>query len=216
MIGLQPELIPYDLLLTVTRWAVGLISGTLLAGVWLIIAWPKSRRGAVFGPMFDFLRSLPVLAMIPFFQLQFGTDETGKLLLVAIVTSFPLWIAMYERLRDADVELSRLAASWSHSRRLSASHYYVPLIFNGFATGVTVSIGIGWLVVVGAEMLGSQSVGPFAGGIGVKLFLAVDRSRLDLAFYYLMVFGILGSLSSKGWALLLARVVRPRLRISEL
>jgi len=215
MIGLQPELMPYDVLLTVARWAVGLICGTLLAGLWLIIAWPKSRRGAVFGPVLDFLRSLPVLGMIPFFQFQFGTDETGKLLLIAIVTSFPLWIAMYARLRDADVELSRLAASWSHTRRLSVRHYYVPLIFNGFATGVTVSIGIGWLVVVGAEMLGSQSDGPFAGGVGVKLFLAESASRRDLAFYYLMLFGALGLLSSKMWTLLLTHFVRPRLRISE-
>lgn len=207
--GLSPDLVAYDLLLTIGRWLVGLFGGCLLAAVWILLAYPGSKRDGLISRGLDFLRSLPVLALIPFVQYYFGVDETGKILLISLVASFPIWLSIDVRLRQSDSELRRLVRSWSQSHRLPFRQYYLPLIFEGFATGVAVSIGLGWLVVVAAEMIGTYSTGPFAGGVGTKLFIAVGRSRLDLALIDLILFGALGIFSSLLWRLLLQRGLRP-------
>lgn len=212
--GLSVDLQAYDLLLTIGRWFVGLLGGCLLAGMWMLLAYPGSKRRSILAPALDFVRSLPALALIPFVQYYFGVDEAGKILLISLVTSFPVWLSIDARLRQADEELRRTVRNWSERHRLSLRHYYLPLVFEGFATGVAVSIGLGWLVVVAAEMIGTYSAGPFAGGVGTKLFFAVARSRLDLALLDLGLFGLLGLGSSFVWRALLSKVLRPRLGLN--
>lgn len=213
--GLAPDLEAYDLLLTGGRWFGGLVAGCFLALVWTLLAYPTSRRRVIVAPLLDFSRSLPVLALLPFIQYFFGVSEVGKLLLISLVTSFPIWLSVDSRLRGSDRELQRTVRIWSNVRRLPFRDYYLPVIFDGLATGIAVSVGLGWLVVVAAEMIGTYSTGPFAGGLGTKLFIAVARSRLDLALLDLCLFGLLGLGSSFLWRMCLSKILRPRLRIYE-
>jgi sulfonate transport system permease protein len=68
---------------TIVRLYVGLLFGGIVGSLLgLAVSWSRWSRRAVALPL-QFVRSLPLLAMVPLFQLWFGTYFIGKVAFVA-------------------------------------------------------------------------------------------------------------------------------------
>src|SRR3954469_3063175 len=76
------------------------------AGVALALVAGLSRLGEelVDGPL-QMLRTVPVLALVPLFILWFGIGEEPKILLVALGTTFPVYLNTYAGIRAVDPRL---------------------------------------------------------------------------------------------------------------
>ena len=71
-------------------------------------------------------------------------------------------------------------------------YYDVPRMIIGFLTGIELSVGIGWLTVVAAEIVANPNFGFFRGGIGQWTYLKLQNSELPLAtlaLLYLVFWG---------------------------
>ena len=182
-------------------FTLAIIIGVSMA---LLIRSSKTAERAVY-PWLVVSQMIPIPAIAPILVIWTGFDMRPKVLVIALVSFFPIAVNMIDGLRAADPELLNLlktlkANAWQRFRKaqLPAS---LPFLFSGlkvaaafsvigavFAEWVGASEGLGYLVLVlnnqpaTTDMLAvivSLSL------IGIGLFLIVSIvERLLLPWYY--------------------------------
>jgi ABC-type nitrate/sulfonate/bicarbonate transport system permease component len=96
-------------------------------GLGLVMAYSRSVLDTI-GPIMDFLRPVPVFALIPLFLLWFGIGLWSQVLLVALGVSAILGVETYEAIRNIPQRYVRAAANLGASRRMIFLHRVVPFI----------------------------------------------------------------------------------------
>lgn len=200
-----------DVVLTTLRWCGGVALGA--ASALTVSVSEAAVRGALsylrlgswpITMLFDFLRALPVIALVPLVQMM-GVDEWWKFGLIAWAVTFPTWLAIrqawLERMTDTE-----LALSASGLRRIDIFRSYdLPKVVGGLMRGIEISIGIAWISVVAAEWIGTFSTGFWSGGLGYKVLTAHDSNNWGAMLACLGLFGLLGSTSTLIWRFLIRR-----------
>jgi sulfonate transport system permease protein len=157
---------------TTMRLVSGFILG-VVAGISLGIATNRYKWVArVFCPIFDSMRSVPAMAIVPFFILWFGFAETGKLLLVVTGIAFNIAVATHQVLNEIP-EKYRIAFN---SFNVPASHltrqYSIPRIMESLLPTVRFSLSTAVGVVIVSELLGSQ--------VGLGYLIQTARSTFSM------------------------------------
>jgi sulfonate transport system permease protein len=195
----------HDVILSCLRWFLGLSVGVLL-GFFLAICdelftrrcKAKGAEGSLFYGVLDFLRALPIIALVPIIQ-TLGVDEQWKIGLIAWAVMFPIWLSIRQARSEMmqDTELALTAAGLS--RRQIAISYHMPKSLRGVIRGVEIAIGIAWLSVVAAEWVGTFSTGFWSGGLGYRIVRAHDANSWGGMLICLAFFGMLGTFSAWVW-----------------
>ncbi|HET8799102.1 MAG TPA: ABC transporter permease [Thermoanaerobaculia bacterium] len=158
---------------------VAVPAGVLL-GLW--------RRGEVaLNPILQILRPISPLAWIPIAILWFGVGDLAAVFLIFLASALPLTLTTIHAVHN--IEGVHLAAGRNFGldgTRLVRS-VIVPAILPQLLTGMRITLGIAWLVVVAAEMIAVSS------GLG---FLIVDArnagNRYDLVVAGMILIGLIG------------------------
>lgn len=194
MIGIEL----HDVGISSLRWLLGVLSGTafgFLLGS-LSLHAPTDRR---ISWLFHFLRSVPIIGLVPVIQWVFGISEIGKIGLIAWAVSFPVWISVK---RAAEVRLPETELSL-RARRVTGYDlfrvYTFPRVLRGLFQGFEIALGIGWLAVVASELIATYSKGFWSGGLGHRLFYAFSLNDWTTGTSALLLFGMLGIVSSFLW-----------------
>lgn len=176
----------HHLLVSLVRVAKGM-SVALLVGGSLALLAGLSRTGeyVIDAPM-QMLRTLPVLALIPFFIIWFGIGEAPKVALVSVAAVFPIYLTLYSGIRGVDPKLVELAKIIGLSRGALIRHVILPGALPTALVGVRYSLGISWLILVAAEQVNATS------GIGYLMNDARDFMRIDLLVVGLLIYAFLG------------------------
>ncbi len=182
-------------------FTLAIIIGVSMA---LLIRSSKTAERAVY-PWLVVSQMVPIPAIAPILVIWTGFDMRPKVLVIALVSFFPIAVNMIDGLRAADPELLNLlktlkANAWQRFRKaqLPAS---LPFLFSGlkvaaafsvigavFAEWVGASEGLGYLVLVLNNQTATTDM--FAvivslSMIGIGLFLIVSIvERLLLPWYY--------------------------------
>jgi sulfonate transport system permease protein len=178
----------HHLLVSLGRVAKGM-SLALVVGGGLALLAGLSRTGeyVIDAPM-QMLRTLPVLALIPFFIIWFGIGEVPKVALVAVAAVFPIYLTLYSGIRGVDPKLVELAKIIGLSRGALIRHVILPGALPTALVGVRYSLGISWLILVAAEQVNASS------GIGYLMNDARDFMRIDILVVGLLIYAVLGLL----------------------
>jgi sulfonate transport system permease protein len=176
----------HHLLVSLGRVAKGMTLA-LLAGGTLAVLAGLSRLGeyVIDAPM-QMLRTLPVLALIPFFIIWFGIGETPKVALVAVAAAFPIYLTVYAGIRGVDVKLIELSKVLELSRAALIRHVILPGALPTALVGLRYALGVSWLILVAAEQVNATS------GIGYLMNDARDFMRTDILVVGLLVYALLG------------------------
>jgi sulfonate transport system permease protein len=176
----------HHLLVSLGRVAKGMTLA-LLAGGTLAVLAGLSRLGeyVIDAPM-QMLRTLPVLALIPFFIIWFGIGETPKVALVAVAAAFPIYLTVYAGIRGVDVKLIELSKVLELSRAALIRHVILPSALPTALVGLRYALGVSWLILVAAEQVNATS------GIGYLMNDARDFMRTDILVVGLLVYALLG------------------------
>ena len=178
---------------TILRLAAGLALGGIAGLVLgLALSWSRWTRRLVDWPL-QFLRTLPLLAMVPLFQLWFGTDTIGEVMFVAYGIGVIVFAGTVNAVRNVPQIYLDNARALGASRLLLTRTVVLPAIVPAMRSTVLLSLGAGWGAVLGAEYLGAQS------GLGYIIVYAQQFAFLDRMFLVALLFVLYTSVST--WAL---------------
>jgi sulfonate transport system permease protein len=187
---------------TMVRLYTGLLIGGIVGtALGLAVSWSRWSRRLVDLPL-QFLRTLPLLAMVPLFQLWFGIDFVGKVIFVA----YGVGVIFVAGVVNAVNNVPQIYID--NARMLGASRWRVyttvilPSIFPELRATILLSLGIGWAAVLGAEYLGAQS------GLGYIIIYSEQFAYLDRMFLVALIFVLYASISYWLFARLSARMLQ--------
>jgi sulfonate transport system permease protein len=146
-------------------FALGVISGTLFGAVSGYSA--LSRR--VLDPSLQALRAIPSLAWVPLFILWFGIFETSKVLLIAVGVFFPVYLGVMGAIMSVDRKIVEVGRAFRLSGPALVRRILLPAVLPAYIVSLRSGLGLGWMFVVAAELLGASE------GLG---FLLIDGQQL--------------------------------------
>jgi sulfonate transport system permease protein len=175
---------------------LGLATG-LLAGLF-------RRFEASLDPSLQMLRTVPHLAITPLFILWFGIGEFSKVLLIALGAFFPLYINTFSGIRGVDAKLFDVTRVLQFSRAKQIVRLIVPAALPNILLGLRLSLGVSWLGLVVAELMGSSE------GVGYMILDARQFSQTAIVFVGIAIFAVVGKLSDSFVRLLERRLLKWR------
>jgi sulfonate transport system permease protein len=165
--------------------AVGAVAGTVLG---LAVSWSPWPRRVVDSPL-QFLRTLPLLAMVPLFQLWFGTEFIGKVAFVAYGIGVIFFAGVANAVRNVPQIFIDNARTFGASRATLYRTVILPAILPELRATMLLALGTGWGAVLGAEYLGAQS------GLGYMIVYSEQFAYLDRMFFVALLFVLYASVS---------------------
>src|ERR1700730_5677303 len=174
---------------TIIRLYVGLLVGGVLGTLLgLSVSWSQWSRRAVALPL-HFMRTLPLLAMVPLFQLWFGIYFVGKFAFVAYRVGVIFFAGVVNAVKNVPQIFIDNARTLGASRLQLYRTVIVPSIFPELRATILLSLGTAWGAVLGAEYLGAQS------GLGYMIVYSEQFAYLDRMFLVALLFVIYASIS---------------------
>jgi len=189
---------------SLTRLVVGSalgISTGIAVGV-MIGLFSYVRAGLI--PLVAALFPIPKIALLPLFVIWFGIDEGSKYALIALGTFTPTVVSTYGAVDNVDRTLVRMGQSFGLRWTSIVRKIVLPGALPGILSGMRVSIAIGIILLVAAEMLGAEY------GIGAYILQAGSLYDLERLFAGVVVLSALGVLTSWAIGLIERRLLRWR------
>jgi len=175
-----------NLIISLERVLVGLAIGVVTGSILAILAGLSRLGEDMIDPSVQMARTLPHLALIPLVILWFGIGETPKIFIIALGSTFPIYLNLYSAIRGADRKLLEASSILGLSHAEAIWHVTLPAALPGFLVGLRQAFGIAWISLVVAEQINSSS------GIGYLVMNARDFLQTDVIFDGLLVYAILG------------------------
>jgi ABC-type nitrate/sulfonate/bicarbonate transport system permease component len=172
LVGMGPRL-PESFLASVGMTLAGFIGGTAF-GVFLglLMAYSKGVR-ILFGGILDFLRPVPVFALIPLFVLWFGLGLAPQISLIILGTSVILGLTTIEAVKNVPQVYVRAALVLGANRWIIYRSVIVPSITPHMLGAIRVAAAASWGLDVAAEYIGAQT--------GLGHLMIVREQYLDTA-----------------------------------
>jgi NitT/TauT family transport system permease protein len=175
-------------------WSVALgVTVGLLIGLSRIVE-------KIFDPTIQVLRNVPVTAWVPLSLIFFGIGNEPAIFLIGLGAFFPAAINATHGVRQVNRTLYKAAQMMGTNNREMLIKVVLPAALPSVMTGVRLSMGIAWVLVVVAEILAVRS------GLGYLLNDAYQFYRNDVVIAAMLSIGVLGFLSDR-----LVVLVRDRL-----
>lgn len=173
---------------TLTEIIGGFVTGTLagiLFGV-VFARFPRIERFAT--PLIVLLQTAPKIAIAPLLLLWLGIGPAPKIVLIAIVTFFPVMSGMMTGLRYGEGSFRDLAAVLRLSPWQRFIHIELPSALPSVLAGMAVATTLAMTAAVIGELIGANE--------GIGYILSSGQENSDTA----IVIGMVFLLSIIGWA----------------
>lgn len=173
-------------LASLQRVGLGLLIA-LLAGIplgLLVGSWGTFNR--LTSTTFQFLRMISPLSWMPLAVMALGIGEAPVVFLIAFAAIWPIVLNVASGIKAIDPLWSSLADSLGANRRERLWHITVPAIATHLLTGIRLAIGLIWVVLVPAEMLGVNA------GLGYFILDTRDRMAYGELMATVLFIGLLG------------------------
>ncbi len=174
---------------TANRLAIGFVigvgAGTLLGA--LTGGFRLARR--LLDPLIQALRSVPSLAWVPLFILWLGIFEWSKITLIAVGVFFPVYLNLMSGIAGVDRKLIEVGTVHGLSRLRCLLRIQLPAALPSYVVGLRSGLGLGWMFVSAAELLGASS------GLGFVLDDGEQTGRPERVLVAILLFGVCGKLT---------------------
>ena len=168
------------------RVVIGFIIGAA-AGIGIGAVTGLSRwADALLDPLLQALRTLPFLGLVPLLILWFGIGELPKIVLIALGTTFPLYLNTYAGIRAVDRSLLDAATTLRLTRAERLYHVVLPGAYGQVLVGLRQGLGVAWLSLIVAEQVNADA------GLGQMIMEARDFLRTDVIVVGLLFYAALG------------------------
>jgi NitT/TauT family transport system permease protein len=174
---------------SLSRFGIGL-SIALLAGIPVgILAGYFPRFDLATNAVFQFVRVTSPLAWMPVAIIFLGVGSKPVCFLIAVAAVWPIIINTVHGVRNVNPQWIRVVRMLGGGESAVIRHAVIPAILPEVLNGLRISVGVSWIVLVPAEMLGVSS------GLGYYLLDTRDRFNYGELMAVILVIGFLGFLS---------------------
>lgn len=173
----------------------------------ILLDFSRMLRRALF-PVFIISQTLPLIAIAPLVVLWFGFGLLPKIMLVALVTFFPMLVALVQGYESTEKEIALLLRSMGAGRWRSFWLARLPSALQFFFAGLRISITYAVVGAIFAEYAGA------ARGLGIYILNAKNNFRPDLVLAAVGVSAML-TLLLFGATVLIQRLAMPWLRLER-
>lgn len=140
----------------------------------------------LFEPLIEVLRPLPKPALLPPLILFLGLGDAMKLTVIGLGAFFPVLINTVQGVRGVDPVLIDTGRTFGCSRLAILRKVILPAAMPLILAGMRVSLGLGLILVVIAEMLAGT------GGIGYLIIDMQRTFRIQDMYAWLVLLAVLG------------------------
>jgi NitT/TauT family transport system permease protein len=137
-------------------------------------------------PVVQFLRMISPLSWAPISVALFGIGNQPVIFLIAAAAVWPILINTAAGVHSVDPGYLQVAKSFGATRTEQLTVVVLPAIRGHLQTGLRVALGIAWVVLVPAEMLGVRS------GLGYQILNARDQLAYGQVVAVIVVIGLIG------------------------
>ncbi|HWB49573.1 MAG TPA: ABC transporter permease [Stellaceae bacterium] len=186
------EHVEITLLRVVAGFLIGTAAGTLFGA---LTGYSRLWR-QLLDPLLQGLRSIPSIAWVPLFVLWLGIFEAAKVTLIAIGVFFPVYLNLMAGIQDVDRRLVEVGRVYRFSALTLVRRILVPATLPAYLTGLRGGLGLGWMFVVAAEIMGASQ------GLGFLLVDGQQTGRPATIIAAIILFAGLGKLTDLALAAL--------------
>jgi ABC-type nitrate/sulfonate/bicarbonate transport system permease component len=126
-------------------------------------------------------QTIPVVAVAPLFLLWFGFGVLPKVLVVVLVTFFPIVVALLDGFGSASRDASDLLRSYGATDWQAFRKLRWPTALPSFFTGLRIAVVYAVIGAVFGEYVGARE------GLGIWMQLSQNSFRTDLVFAAIVV-----------------------------
>ena len=165
--------------------------GFVLAGLFgiplgLYVGW-NTRGFEALNPIIQRLRPISPIAWIPFAILWFGIGDGAGVFLIFYASFFPITVGTMAAVRNISLVHQRSAQNFGLSGLELFRRVVLPASLPQIITSLRIALGVAWLVIVAAEMVGMDS------GLGYLINDARNMGkRYDLVAATMILIGLIG------------------------
>jgi len=173
-------------------FGIGVVAGTL-AGA---IAGYSALTRRLLDPTLQALRAIPSIAWVPLFVLWFGIFESSKITLIAVGVFFPVYLGVMGAILSVDRKLVEVGRVFRLSDAAMVRRILLPAVLPSYVIALRSGLGLGWMFVVAAELLGASE------GLGYLLIDGQQLGKPAEIVAAIVAFAIIGKLSD--WIIVIA------------
>jgi ABC-type nitrate/sulfonate/bicarbonate transport system permease component len=174
----------------------------------LLIGWFPALD-ALTRSIVAFCRSVATLSLLPLALIWFGTGESAKVFLIGYGCFWVMLSNVIAAVKQVDPLLIRAARSMDVRRLDIFTSVVIPAALPRIFAGARIALGVGFMVIVGAEMIGTII------GLGALIMEARTFYRSDITVVGMLVLGALGFAITTGLERLENRLMPWRARETE-
>jgi ABC-type nitrate/sulfonate/bicarbonate transport system permease component len=165
-------------------WGFGLAA---LIGVplGLLMGWFRGLDDVI-TPLFDSLRFIAPVAWVPFAALWFGTGAGGPTLIIFAGAFPPCLINAYRGARGVDVRFLEAANMLGVGHFKTITEVLFPAAVPSIIAGLRIGAGLGWMSLVGAELIAASS------GMGYLIVKGQSAIATDIVMAGMVAIGMVG------------------------
>jgi len=186
-VTLSGEIFPH-IFYSLKRVLVGFLIASFIAISLGLFCGYSKKVGSLLEPLVEILRPIPPIAWIPLAILIFGLGDKSSYFIIFIGAFFPIFTNTFFGARS----IPKVYINLSKTGNINVYSYFknillkfsLPYIF----TGLKIGIGMAWMSLIAAELIGAQS--------GLGYFIQINRLllRTDKIIAGMIIIGFLGLL----------------------
>jgi sulfonate transport system permease protein len=173
---------------TMTRVLLGFGLGALVGVVLGALTGSSAMARKLLDPTLQALRAIPSLAWVPLFILWLGIFENSKIALIATGVFFPVYLGVMAAIANVDRKIVEVGRAFRLSKISLARRVLLPAILPDFVVSLRSGLGLGFMFVVAAEIMGASE------GLGYLLVDGQQLGKPDQILAAIIAFAVLGKI----------------------
>lgn len=175
--------------ITFYRVLAGFVLGTIIAVIFGSVVGFFRIAEQLIDPLLQAFRAIPSLAWVPLFILWLSIGETSKIVLIAVGVFFPVYLNIVSGVKGVDRKLIEVGKIYGFSTYQLIRNIILPASLPSFLVGLRSGLGLGWMFVVAAELMGASK------GLGFLLVFGQNMSSPDIIIASIFLFALVGKVT---------------------
>ena len=167
------------------REFVAFLWATISSPIGIAMGWWKAVEEQV-DPLVEVLRPVPPLAWIPLSILWFGVGDVQNQFIIFLGCFFPILLNTISGVKGVEPNLVRAARCLGASEMSILWRVVLRAALPQIVTGIRIGLGVGWMALVAAELVGANS------GLGFLINDARTVLRTDYVIVGMATIGLVG------------------------